>query len=253
MAQAKMKPQTNVFIATPMFGGMCYGTYTDSLVRSLHIFMNAKIPLTYSFRYNEALITKGRDDLTAEFMQSNSSHLMFIDSDIGFDGNDILSMIDANKDVICGVYPRKGINWEKVAQAARDGVLAQELQQRSGSFPVNTLDNSDITEAIESSEQMPIEVRNAGTGFMLIKREVLESLADKVPQYVTATGDPPITKVRKQYFDTSIDPDKSILLSEDFHFCKLVRDNGFKVWVAPWVKLSHSGTYTFTGRPFTSE
>jgi hypothetical protein len=51
-----------------------------------------------------------------------------------------------------------------------------------------------------------------------------------------------------QFFDTSIDPDNGVLLSEDFHFCKLARDNGYEVWAAPWVTLTHAGSYLFTGR-----
>jgi hypothetical protein len=252
MAKTNAKLKTNIFIATPMFGGMCYGTYADSLANSIYVFMNAKIPLTYSFRHNEALITKGRDDLASEFMQTDCSHLMFIDADIGFDAKDILSMVDADKDVICGLYPRKGIDWDQVAQAARDDVPTQELPKHSGSFPINALNGKNITEAMDSSGQQPVEVRNAGTGFMLIKREVLESLVDKVPQYFAVVDGLVTSKVRKQYFDTSIDPADNVLLSEDFHFCKLVRDNGFKVWVAPWVVSSHTGTYTFTGRPYAS-
>jgi hypothetical protein len=243
MTQAKAELNTGIFIATPMFGGMCYGTYTDSLANLIHVSLSAKIPITYSFRYNEALITKGRDSLVSEFMKTNCSHLMFIDADIGFDATDILSMVDADKDVICGMYPRKGIDWEQVAQAVRDSVPAQELHKYSGTFPVNMVNGMNITEAMESSDRQPIEVRDAGTGFMLIKREVLEALADKVPQYSTIADGLTVPKV-KQYFDTSIDPDDNFLLSEDYHFCKLVRDNGFKVWIAPWVELSH-----FTGRP----
>lgn len=249
---SQSKPETNIFIATPMYGSMCYGTYTDSLANLVNVAMTSKTPFTYSFRYNEALITKARDSLASEFMQTNCSHLMFIDADIGFEANDILSMVDADKDVICGIYPRKGIDWQHVARAVHHNVQPQELHRYSGSFPVNTLDGKKITEKLRSSEQQAIEVRNAGTGFMLIKREVLERLANKVPQYHTVEDGIVTSNVCKQYFNTSIDPTGDVLLSEDFHFCKLVRDNGFKVWVAPWVELSHSGTYQFTGRPFTS-
>lgn len=244
MSQVQAESKTDIFIATPMFGNMCYGTYTDSLATAVQVFLNAQVSYAYSFRYNDALVTKARDGLAADFMQTDCSHLMFIDADIGFDARDILSMVDADKDIICGVYPQKKIDWEQVSQAVQSEVPSQELHKYAGTFPVNTLDGTSIIKAINSSGQQPLEVRNAGTGFMLIKREVLENLADKVPQYPSGVdGD------YRQYFDTSISSDDNTLLSEDYYFCKLARHNGFKVWVAPWVSLSHTGTYTFTGRP----
>jgi hypothetical protein len=97
-----------------------------------------------------------------------------------------------------------------------------------------------------------LEIENGGTGFMLIKREVFEALADKVPEYnndmYMATDTERKPKVIKEYFATSIDEDSgNRLLSEDYHFCKLARKHGFKVHAAPWVQLSHTGTYVFSG------
>jgi hypothetical protein len=250
-ANAKMTktPSLDIFIATPMFGGMCYGSYVQSLANLVGVFMNANVTCVYDSTYSEALVTRARDILADNFMQSDCSHLMFIDADIGFDARDILSMVAADKDIICGLYPRKQIEWEQVAQAARSGVPAEELHRYSGAFPVNGLSGADIYEAIESSDQQPIEIKNAGTGFMLIKREVLEGLADKVPQYYPVVGGLRVPRARKQYFNTSIDPIDNIQLPEDYTFCKLARDNGFRIWAAPWAVLSHTGTYMYTGRP----
>ena len=248
MAQADTKPKTNIFIATPMFGGMCSGPYTASISHLVSVFLNAQVPSVYDTKYNQSLITRARDSLAADFMDSNCSHLMFIDADIEFHAEDILSMVDANKDVICGIYPRKQLDWEQVAQAVHDDVPVNELYKHSGTFPVNTLDGKNIIEVVKSSDQQPVEVKNAGAGFMLIKREVLESLADKVPEYLSNADDPSKGRFFKQYFDTSIDPDSKSRLSEDYHFCKLVRSSGFKVWVAPWVQLTHVGTFPFSGR-----
>ena len=101
----------------------------------------------------------------------------------------------------------------------------------------------DIARDVTGTE--PIEVPFGGTGFMLIKRDVLEGLTDKVPDY----NDFLMSQTIKQYFDTSIDPaSHNILLSEDYHFCKLARSNGYTVWAAPWAELTHTGTYQFTSR-----
>ena len=226
-----------LFVATPMYGGMCHGSYAGSLFQLTQIFMSAGVSLQYAHTMNESLITRARDSLAQDFLQTECTHLMFIDSDIGFQAEDILTMLAAEKDIVCGLYPRKEIDWIQVAAAARRGVAPDELHQHTGALVVNTLDGP-----IEDAGDGLLEVANAGTGFMLIERAVLDGLTDKVAAY--RSGD----KVFHQFFGTSIDPDSGVGLSEDFHFCRLARDNGYQVWVAPWVSLTHTGSYMFTGR-----
>jgi hypothetical protein len=233
-----------LFIATPMYGGMCHGGYTASMLRVTPIFLNEKLAFQYAFTVNESLISRARDSLAHDFLETECTHLMFIDSDIGFQAEDILSMIEANKDIICGIYPRKEVNWEGVIEAVVDCVPAEKLHEHAGLFVVNTL-NGRIEDAPSG---WPVEVANAGCGFMLIKRHVLGDLAHVVPTYMSPGGGAEPRKVFRQFFDTSIDPDSGVLLSEDFHFCMLARDNGWGVWAAPWVTLTHAGSYLFTGR-----
>ena len=102
------------------------------------------------------------------------------------------------------------------------------------------------------NNQEPFEIANGGTGFMLIKREVIEDLATKVPEYTndmySVIDDMSKKKYIKEFYAVSIDPDSgNRLLSEDYHFCKLARTNGYKIHAAPWVHLSHTGTYIFDG------
>ena len=54
-------------------------------------------------------------------------------------------------------------------------------------------------------------------------------------------------EVINEFFATSITEDTNRLLSEDYHFCKIAREAGFRVWAAPWAQLSHTGTYVFNG------
>ena len=173
---------------------------------------------------------------------------MFIDADIKFHPEQFFPMIDADKDIICGIYPKKEINWSSVKQAMDNNVPAESLKNYTGSFVVNLVDYSGtVTVPIDQ----PVEIWNGGTAFMLIKREVFENLADKVPSYtnnVVDLGGSIKSDDIKEFFTTSIEEKTNILLSEDFHFCKVARDNGMKVWAAPWVQLSHIGTYAFEGQ-----
>jgi len=248
-----MEEKTEVpflFVATPMYGGMCHGTFATSLLTMVNTFTNSGMGFTFSHMMNESLITRARDSLANDFLDTKEcTHLLFIDSDIGFNPQDIIPMVHADKDVICGIYPKKEINWNQVSDAVKEGILPQSLGNYTGVFVVNAVDHAPHIE-VKLSE--PIEIANGGTGFMLIKREVLEKLKDVVPTYNSDmyTIIDTERKPRKiyQFFDTSIDKDSgNRLLSEDYHFCKLARDNGFKVWAAPWAQLSHTGSYTFSG------
>jgi len=101
----------------------------------------------------------------------------------------------------------------------------------------------------------PVEIFNGGTGFMLIKREVFEKLAAAVPEYTNDVTDLAGTlgaEKIKEYFATSIEPGTNRLLSEDYHFCKIWRDIGGKVYAAPWAHLSHIGSYVFEGALLSS-
>jgi hypothetical protein len=81
----------------------------------------------YSYMMNESLITRARNGMAYDFMQSDATHLMFIDADITFDPKDIVRMIDADKDIICGLYPKKEINWQLISDAVKRGVDYQGL------------------------------------------------------------------------------------------------------------------------------
>ena len=169
-----------VFIATPMYGGMAAGTYTMSLAHTPAAFFRNGIGLFYSVAMNDSLVPRARNFLTAQFLSSTATHLMWIDADIGFDPADIVKMVRADKDIVCGIYPKKEIHWREVARAANDGVPAERLHEYERSFVLNLIDNSPERVTAEGL----IEIANAGTGFMLIKRGVFEALADDAPSYV---------------------------------------------------------------------
>jgi hypothetical protein len=244
----KKQVKPNIFVATPMYGGMCTGIYAINLAAMPATFKNNNIELNYSMMMNESLITRARNKLAHDFLKSNATHLMFIDADIGFSCMDIVHMLRADKDIICGIYPKKEINWHEVVAAVKRGVPAEELHTHTGSFVVNLVDGKNVQTRIDT----PIEIENGGTGFMLIKREVFEGLTDKVPSYsndmFTVVNPKDVGTKILEFFDTSISPKDNRLLSEDYHFCQLARNNGFKIWAAPWVQLTHMGTYAFNGQ-----
>ena len=244
-----MENNKSLFIATPIYGGLCNGSYTLGMLLMPGVFGKAGIGMQYAHMMNESLITRARNSLAHDFLESNCTHLMFIDADIGFNPNDIIPMVAADKDIICGLYPKKEINWVQVEAAVKAGVPTEKLKDHTGIFVVNAV-NYETEIAANISDV--VEIANGGTGFMLIKREVFAGLADKVPEYINdmfaVTDDHNQKKVIKEYFATSIDSTSgNRLLSEDYHFCKIAREAGFKIWAAPWAQLSHTGSYVFSG------
>ena len=236
-----------IFIATPMYGGMCSGHYTQSLI-NLNRVLAGKVDAMMSFMFNESLITRARNAMAHAFLKTDATHLFFIDSDIQFIAEDVMPMIEADKDIICGIYPKKEINWGFVRQAIKDGVDDKNLKWFTGSFVVN-LANYSGSVTVPVNE--PVEIFNGGTGFMLIKREVFTKLSEIVPSYINDVHDLAGNmgpEHIKEFFTTSIEEETNRLLSEDYHFCHIWRKAGGTVWAAPWARLSHVGSYIFDGK-----
>jgi len=244
-----MTAKRKIFIATPMYGGMCTGFYTQSLLVMQQVFAQAGIEAAVSFVFNESLITRARNSLVHSFFKTDCTDLLFIDADLNFDPWGVLKMVQTDKDVICGIYPKKEINWHGVANAIANGVKPEDLKHHTGSWVIN-LANYEGTTTVPVDQ--PFEIWNGGTGMMLIKKEVFDKMKDITPAYANDMND--LSGNIKQgdliynFFDTSIEPDTNRLLSEDYHFCRQWRMIGGKVWAAPWLTPGHVGTYIFEGR-----
>ena len=70
-----------IFVATPMYGGQCCGMYTKSSCDLATIATQYGMDVRFFYLFNESLITRARNYLVDEFLRSDYTHLMFIDSD----------------------------------------------------------------------------------------------------------------------------------------------------------------------------
>lgn len=238
-----------IFIATPCYGGNCNALFMTSLLNLQAVFAHTGHEAMVSVLVNESLITRGRNALVHQFLKTDADYLFFIDSDIQFYGEQVPAMLDADKDIICGIYPKKEINWQMVAKGVKDGEDVNNLKHYTGSWVLNLVD---YVNSVTVPVGEPLEIWAGGTGFMLIKRKVFEELKESTPSYLNdVVGLANATEPREriiQYFTESIEPGTERLLSEDYHFCRQWRMNGGKIYAAPWVQLSHHGTYAFDGR-----
>ena len=180
-----------LFVAAPMYGGQCAGMFCKSTNDLSALFRAHNIELRYYYLFNESLITRARNYCCDEFLRSDCTHMMFIDSDIGFNAQDVLSLLamsdghpDVNNgepfDILCGPYPKKCISWEKVKQAVDTGVADEDpdvLNKFVGDYVFNPAAGK---EQIRLDE--PAEVMEGGTGFMMIRRETLEKYKEAYPE-----------------------------------------------------------------------
>ena len=244
-----MENQKHVFIATPMYGGQCTGVYAQSLMNLIGVLSNKGYKTSVSLMFNESLVTRARCNMTHEFLKSGADYLFWIDADIAFRPDDAIKMLEADVDVIGGIYPKKEINWQTVHQAVTEGKPVDQLKKHTGSFVVNLLTNDP---AITVPVDQPCEVSAIGTGFMLIKRRVFDELMPHTPKFVSDMNYLSGEEIYGFYLDP-IDPETKRLLSEDYYFCHQWRKIGGKIHAAPWCHLGHMGTYLFEGGLLPSE
>jgi len=197
--------QYKVMIGTPMYGAQCSGMYTRSMAELTTTMQRYGVPMQFYFLFNESLITRARNYCVDEFMRSDCTHLMFIDSDISFKAQDVLSMLAImhqrqEMDVCCAPYPKKTIAWEKITQAVKSGVADEDpnvLENFVGDYVFNPIRPKEKGEHfIKLSE--PTEVAEGGTGFMMIKRETFDKYKETYPQFMYRPD-----HVRTAHFDGS--------------------------------------------------
>ncbi len=238
-----------------MYGGMCCGMFARSVADLSSLCTHYGISLQVFFLFNESLITRARNYICDEFMRGEAGHLMFIDSDIGFDAKDVIALIalqlqNPSYDIIGGCYPKKCISWEKIKQAVDKGLADKDpnvLDKFVGDFVFNPKSG---TQKIPLQE--PVEVLEIGTGFMMIRRSTMEKFRDAFPQF-NYRPDHARTEHfdghRKimQYFQAEINQKSERYLSEDYWFSQKCQELGLGTYLCPWMRLQHMGSFVFGG------
>ncbi len=219
----KQLQQTHIHFATPCYGGNIMEGCFSSYLRFSMIAMKHDIAFSLDTMVNESLVCRARNNLVAKFLANkHATHLMFIDADISWEPESVLRMVLHDKGVVCGAYPMK----------------SEPIK-----YVLNILNNAQHHDPL-------YEVSTSGTGFMLIKREIIENLIAKLPETKYKDN----LNLGKQYephmyalFDTMIDENGNYL-SEDWTFCKRVRELLNKpIWIDTGIALDHIGTHRFRG------
>ena len=258
--------QKHIFIATPCYGGQIGEPYFRSMMRFAILCNKYNIKYTISTLANESLVTRGRNTLVSFFMENkDATHLFFIDADIEFNPEDILRMVAYDKPIVVGAYPKKAINWDSILGAARaDGLqeTAETIEGHSSNYVVNfdflKDEKGNNTPQVQIEDNL-VKLKDAGTGFMCINRDVIQKMFDKHPEYKYVNDinvDNKFEPFMYALFDTVIDPESRRYLSEDYMFCRTWQNMGGTVYLDPRTALNHVGHYTFRGnirKLFTGE
>jgi len=242
----------HIMIATPCYGGMVGEPYLKAMTGLSILFKHHGLNFTLATLANESLVTRARNTLTAMFLQNpDFTHLMFIDADIGSDPHDIIKLLHRDKEIVTGAYPKKSINWQSINSIAqsKQPENAFELAKFQASYVLNIKRDHNKEGKIPLVKGL-IPVMDAGTGFMMIKREVIDKMTKEYSdtRYNNDLNtDPSLQPYFYALFDTMIEPESKRYLSEDYTFCRRWQKMGGEIWMDPSINLDHYGSYQFQG------
>lgn len=260
------KNKVCLYILTPHYGGMCHVTYMRSLMKTQDRLRELGVELHIEFCNNDSLVSRARNNLVARAMSNtNMTHMLFIDNDITWDPDSILKLLLAEKPVVGGIYPLKHYNWEKLVNTNPEtpnvNVVQNWIDRKNQSMFKDAIPDVDLIHhrllsynLNLATNTMRIEnnltkVRHIATGFMMIKRKVIEKLQQAFPstKYVDDVGflQPEENKHAYALFDCGVE--EGHYFSEDWLFCHRWTKMGGEIHVEVTINLNHTGPVDYRG------
>ena len=224
-----MKP----LFATPMYGGVCHASYLFAM-RDVWAGLDGAGIEHGLYVPEDSLIARARNDCVFQFMQVRKTegftHLFFIDADIGgFTADDVSIMTQVDLPIVVGAYRLKD-------------------PTPPAKFCLNM--HTPLTIKGDGHGRHFVRVKDAGTGFMCINGDVLETLIARHPERAYWLD---VDTCKHDLFGTGVDPyptdpAKPNYLSEDYFFCALAARAGFGTWLyVEGGPLTHTGKKVFDG------
>lgn len=244
----------SVAICTPIYGNVANVDFFLCLMRTQKLLDSVKIENHFYHTKQESLVQRARNTLVAKALDNKSiTHIFFIDSDIVWNENDVLSLLENDLEIVGGIYPKKSLNFEKILNTNEilnskntneyNKNVSDEnfLKHHLVNYNFNGYENSRIENGI-------IEVKHLATGFMMIKREVFDKMMIEHPEweYLDDSHVPPLNMKFYSFFDCGIKNKQ--YLSEDWLFCERWCSMGGKVYADVIIQLTHIGTFFYEGR-----
>ena len=234
----------SVFLSTPCYGGLCLEGYAESLIRLQRTCAENGIEIVLDTTENESLVHRARNLSIARFLLENKQDFfMFIDADIHFDPSSVVRLIKSGHDIAVAAYPKKAVMWEQTEDAIKKGDT-RDPSRMSSSLVLNfKYQNTPLVNGFA-------EVLDGPTGFMLIKREVIQKMYDHYRPTLACVNVHQNRGTLTDYvaiFDCMIDPESKRYLSEDYAFCRRWQQMGGKIYADCMTTLGHIGNLRFSG------
>jgi hypothetical protein len=234
-----------LFVATPVHGDVSIHFFKACLEFQKEC-MARKIPVMFQVM-KSSLVTQGRQLCVSAFLNSNATHLLFIDSDISFNYRMIERMLNFDKSVCLVPYPIKSMDADKIRKRISEGsTLAANMLGNQYTMSVDDPKNIKVENGF-------IEVSKGPAGCMLIKRQAFDRLIEEYPEFTINQHtliDGKLVKRENMYnfFDSYWDPKEKTYTGEDFYFCKLCEHAGIRMYALIDEYISHHGEFSYTGR-----
>lgn len=258
----KYKPK--LFILTPTYGSMCHVNYLCALIKTIEVFKTYGFPLQVEFCKNDSLVPRARNNLIAKAMSDKEmTHILFIDSDITWDPMDIFKLILSEKPLVGGIYPMKHYFWDKLVPkpGEKNPVEVMIDRKNSNTYLAGALSDQDMIQYNLLRYNMNYvsnnvnivnnlaEVRHLATGFMMIRRPLIESMMLEFPKTKYTDDVSFLFPHENQYafalFDCGVE--EGHYFSEDWLFCHRWTKMGGKIYVDVTISLTHSGMEDYRG------
>jgi hypothetical protein len=225
--EARVLPR-KVFLAIAGHFGFNDLIFVQSLVS---LTTRTRVPVQIAWSCDPS-VERARNILTANFLESDCTHILFVDADIGFSAEDVDRISSHHEPIVGGMYPLK-------QDAPAVAWCGNGLQP--GEAPIR--------------EDGLSPVKYIGTGFLCIKREVFEKLIEEHEDVLIYKQDFPPQRVEWAFWFQRVS--QSRFLTEDWNFCQLCLDLGYKLYGDSRVVLRHAGRAVWPlaiqqGNPFRS-
>ncbi len=214
-----------IFLATPAYDGKVHVQYAISLAETHTYLLQNGINLDIRINTSGSFLVAERNRLITAFLETDCTHMLFVDSDLGWPAQSVKVLLDYDEEFVCGVYPTKRENCFIFRPALKD-------------------DKSLII-----SPKNLVEMEYVPAGFMLIKRNVIEKLCERFQDQHYIPKDPD-QKPGYCLFNTEVWEGE--FWGEDYLFCRRVRECGFKIWADAMIEFDHAGVKGMLGSDFLS-
>lgn len=207
-----------VMIATPAYSGKVDIPYALSLANTMHLLALHQIEVQPMITASGSLLVAERNRIVQSFWESDCTHLLCIDGDLGWPAQAVLAMLESKKEFVAGVYPARGV--EKTflfrPECHSDGRIVQDKHL--------------------------LKMQYIPAGFMLIAKSAIAKMRDAHPDLYYEPKDKSAANPQPGYCFFNTEVWDGEFWGEDFVFCRKAREAGVEIWVDPLIQFDHAGT-----------